>query len=81
MIPRRDCSCDRDRRVLELAPTGRSCTTSMPWRRSMSAGPIPDSINSCGELTVPARDDLRPIVSGLFFASCGCNACRPAPLD
>ena len=32
---------------------GRSTATSMPWRRSSSAGPIPDSISSCGELKVP----------------------------
>ncbi len=34
-------------------PTGRSATQAMSIARRCSAGPMPDSIRSCGELNVP----------------------------
>ena len=45
--------------VLQIAvrTPGRPWTTGMPCRRSSSPGPIPDSIMSCGVLTVPAAED------------------------
>ena len=37
-----------------IEPTPRSPTlTSMPWARSSSGSPMPDSISSCGELMTP----------------------------
>ena len=40
----------------KLPPTpGRSATTAMPWSRRWAAGPMPDSIKSCGEWMAPAH--------------------------
>ena len=75
--PRARCSTRTSRWSCKPCPTpGRSMRTGRPWASSAAAGPMPDSISSCGELTAPPHSNTSRSARRVIFSP-RCNTSTP----